>query len=193
MNHFLSLFTCIFIVAYIVKEEVGKLGLTMIPLSILHNSRLSISKDISYLPTGLYLPSSSRRTRAYNLCSRQVRARPRLAPSESTCSNSPIVNRIAASSNRYIMSSANEYKKVLTIDTINPQVKKVEYAVRGELSNRAGKYADMLSQGKGEANHLPFESVVTANIGNPQQQPHLAQKPLTFWRQVSTTAYIRSG
>lgn len=27
--------------------------------------------------------------------------------------------------------------------------------------------------------------MVTANIGNPQQQPNLAQKPLTFWRQVA--------
>lgn len=79
--------------------------------------------------------------------------------------------------------SSTSYSKVLTLDTINPNVKNVEYAVRGELSNRAGKYSDMISQGKG--NDLPFKSVVTANIGNPQQQPYLAQKPLTFWRQVS--------
>ena len=83
---------------------------------------------------------------------------------------------------RRAMSSASpEYKKVLTLDTINPHVKNVEYAVRGELSNKATEYSDMLSQGKGD---LPFKSVVSANIGNPQQQPYLAQKPLTFWRQV---------
>jgi hypothetical protein len=87
------------------------------------------------------------------------------------------------------MSSApSQYKKVLNLDTINQNVKQVEYAVRGELSNRAGKYADQLSQGKGKESGLPFDSVVTANIGNPQQQPHLAQKPLTFWRQVSREA-----
>jgi alanine transaminase len=80
--------------------------------------------------------------------------------------------------------SSASYKKVLTLDTINPNVKNVEYAVRGELSNRATKYSEMLSQGKGKENDLPFESVVSANIGNPQQQPYLAQKPLTFWRQV---------
>lgn len=79
--------------------------------------------------------------------------------------------------------SSTEYKKVLTLDTINQNVKQVEYAVRGELSNRAGKYADQLS--KGEGKDLDFDSIVTANIGNPQQQPHLAQKPLTYWRQVS--------
>ena len=79
----------------------------------------------------------------------------------------------------------SEYKKVLTLDSINQHVRQVEYAVRGELSNRAGKYSDQLDQGKGG---LPFESVVSANIGNPQQQPHLAQKPLTFWRQVSGVA-----
>jgi alanine transaminase len=31
---------------------------------------------------------------------------------------------------------------------------------------------------------LPFDKVVTANIGNPQQRG-LDQKPITFWRQVS--------
>ncbi|UZJ56876.1 hypothetical protein CBS101457_006196 [Exobasidium rhododendri] len=79
-------------------------------------------------------------------------------------------------------STSSQYSKVLTLDTINPNVKNVEYAVRGELSNKATKYAEMLSEGKGD---LPFKSVVSANIGNPQQQPYLAQKPLTFWRQVA--------
>jgi hypothetical protein len=102
--------------------------------------------------------------------------------------DSPLTNHHHTSEHRrHLMSpsASSEYPKVLTLDTINEHVKNVEYAVRGELSNRATKYSTMLSQGKGKENNLPFESVVSANIGNPQQQPHLAQKPLTFWRQVS--------
>jgi alanine transaminase len=79
--------------------------------------------------------------------------------------------------------SGSSYKPVLTRESINPHVLNVEYAVRGELSNRANKYADLIAEDKGK--DLAFPSVVTANIGNPQQQPFLAQKPLTFWRQVS--------
>ena len=90
-------------------------------------------------------------------------------------------------------SSSSSYKKVLTPKTINPNVRNVEYAVRGEISNRANEYAQILSDGKdgGNKKDLPFDSVVTANIGNPQQQPNLAQKPITFWRQVSVK--IRHG
>ncbi|PWY99709.1 putative alt1-alanine aminotransferase [Testicularia cyperi] len=76
---------------------------------------------------------------------------------------------------------AGEYVPVLTTKTINPHVLEAEYAVRGEISNRANKYASQLANGE----KLPFDSVVTANIGNPQQMPYLAQKPLTFWRQVA--------
>ncbi|CBQ68350.1 probable alt1-alanine aminotransferase [Sporisorium reilianum SRZ2] len=78
--------------------------------------------------------------------------------------------------------SASAYEPVLTTKTINPHVLEAEYAVRGEISNRANKYAAQLAEGNAD---LPFPSVVTANIGNPQQQPYLAQKPLTFWRQVA--------
>ncbi|KAH0438242.1 hypothetical protein IEQ34_026139 [Dendrobium chrysotoxum] len=78
-------------------------------------------------------------------------------------------------------STSSSYKKVLTLDSINQNIRNVEYAVRGEISNRANDYSNQLHQ----KNKLPFDSVVSANIGNPQQQPHLAQKPLTFWRQVA--------
>lgn len=81
----------------------------------------------------------------------------------------------------FMASSSSSYKKVLTLDSINQNVRNVEYAVRGEISNRANAYSNQLSEKK----ELPFDSVVSANIGNPQQQPHLAQKPLTFWRQVA--------
>lgn len=69
----------------------------------------------------------------------------------------------------------------LTIDNINSAVKNVEYAVRGELALKADKYMQQLSSGDG--GDLPFDKVVTANIGNPQQKG-LDQVPITYWRQV---------
>lgn len=69
----------------------------------------------------------------------------------------------------------------LTIDNINPHVKEAQYAVRGELAVKSEKYRAQLA--KGEGKDLPFDSVVSANIGNPQQ---LDQKPITFFRQVAS-------
>lgn len=69
----------------------------------------------------------------------------------------------------------------LTIDNINPHVKEAKYAVRGELAVRSEQYRARLKRGDGDG--LPFDDVVSANIGNPQQ---LDQKPLTFFRQVAS-------
>ncbi|PVG01621.1 putative alanine transaminase [Serendipita vermifera] len=64
---------------------------------------------------------------------------------------------------------------------LNPRIKNVQYAVRGELAIKAEKYRDQLKN----PNHgLPFDKVITANIGNPQQKG-LDQPPLTFGRQVA--------
>ncbi|KAF9889404.1 hypothetical protein FE257_007305 [Aspergillus nanangensis] len=68
--------------------------------------------------------------------------------------------------------------RCLHIDNINPQVKEAKYAVRGELAVKAEEYRVRLAQGD---KSLPFDSVIFANIGNPQQ---LDQKPITFFRQV---------
>ncbi|CAG8570675.1 3397_t:CDS:2 [Acaulospora colombiana] len=68
--------------------------------------------------------------------------------------------------------------KVLTYDSINSHVKKVEYAVRGELAIRAEKIKEKLAKNE----DLGFEAVVNCNIGNPQQ---LMQRPITFFRQVA--------
>ncbi len=66
----------------------------------------------------------------------------------------------------------------LSIDTINPHVVEAKYAVRGELAVKSEEYRAQLAKGvKG----LPFEKIISANIGNPQQ---LDQKPITFFRQV---------
>ena len=66
----------------------------------------------------------------------------------------------------------------LNPDTINPKVKSAKYAVRGELAVKAEEYRVRLAKGD---KTLPFDSVIFANIGNPQQ---LDQKPITFFRQV---------
>jgi alanine transaminase len=69
----------------------------------------------------------------------------------------------------------------LNIDNINPHVKAAKYAVRGELAIKAEQYRAALA--KGEGKDLPFDKVIFANIGNPQQ---LDQKPITFFRQVAS-------
>jgi len=70
--------------------------------------------------------------------------------------------------------------------TLNPRIKDVQYAVRGELAIKAEKYREMLKN----PNHgLPFDKVITANIGNPQQKG-LDQPPLTFGRQVSPSSHV---
>lgn len=93
--------------------------------------------------------------------------------------------KMPSSSSSSTPSTSRQYSKVLTPQTINQNVLNVEYAVRGALSIKANDYETIIAQGKGKEKGLPFDSVVTANIGNPQQQPNLAQKPLTFWRQVA--------
>jgi len=53
--------------------------------------------------------------------------------------------------------------------------------VRGELAVKSEQYRAALA--KGEGKDLPFDTVIAANIGNPQQ---LDQKPITFFRQVAS-------
>jgi len=69
----------------------------------------------------------------------------------------------------------------LNINNINPHVVEAKYAVRGELAIKSEQYRAQLA--KGEGKDLPFDSVISANIGNPQQ---LDQKPITFFRQVAS-------
>lgn len=77
--------------------------------------------------------------------------------------------------------SPQEHLRSLNIDNINPHVKEAKYAVRGELAIKSEQYRTQLNEGKGK--DLPFDSVISANIGNPQQ---LDQKPITFFRQVAS-------
>ena len=79
----------------------------------------------------------------------------------------------------------------LNVDNINPHICNAQYAVRGELAIKSEEYrAQLRKQSKGPpsppdstdgSSSLPFDKVISANIGNPQQ---LDQKPITFFRQV---------
>ena len=66
--------------------------------------------------------------------------------------------------------------------SLNPAILNVQYAVRGPIATRAEEYRDRIKKDP-NGHGLPFNQVVTANIGNPQQAG-LDQKPLTFGRQV---------
>ncbi len=80
--------------------------------------------------------------------------------------------------------SSSSYKdnmRGLTVDALNPAILNVQYAVRGELAIKAEEYREQL---KTNAVHdLPFNKVISTNIGNPQQTG-LNQPPITFNRQV---------
>ena len=66
----------------------------------------------------------------------------------------------------------------ITVDTINPAVKDMQYAVRGAIVSKAGEIAAALKE---DPSKYPFDKIVMCNIGNPQS---LGQKPITFFRQV---------
>uniref|UniRef100_A0A8C4NRY1 alanine transaminase n=1 Tax=Dicentrarchus labrax TaxID=13489 RepID=A0A8C4NRY1_DICLA len=68
-------------------------------------------------------------------------------------------------------------EKTLTMATLNPQVKAVEYAVRGPIVIKAGDIERGLQQGVKQ----PFTEVIKANIGDAHA---MGQQPITFVRQV---------
>ncbi|KAJ1327105.1 hypothetical protein BSLG_010452 [Batrachochytrium salamandrivorans] len=69
--------------------------------------------------------------------------------------------------------------RVMTLEKINQNVVRFEYAVRGQQAIRAEQLRKQLIEKPGS---LPFQEIVSCNIGNPQQ---LKQLPITFYRQVS--------
>ncbi|XP_042273357.1 alanine aminotransferase 2 isoform X1 [Thunnus albacares] len=68
-------------------------------------------------------------------------------------------------------------ERTLTMETLNPQVKAVEYAVRGPIVIKAGDLERRLQQGVKQ----PFTEVIKANIGDAHA---MGQQPITFLRQV---------
>ena len=67
---------------------------------------------------------------------------------------------------------------------MNPNLLKMEYAVRGSVVIAADKISEALkaSDGNNEKSNRSFDKIVYTNIGNPQS---VGQKPLTWPRQVS--------
>uniref|UniRef100_A0A915DKH4 alanine transaminase n=1 Tax=Ditylenchus dipsaci TaxID=166011 RepID=A0A915DKH4_9BILA len=74
-------------------------------------------------------------------------------------------------------SSVAASSKILTMDTINPNVKTMEYAVRGPIVMRSVEIEREMAQGK----RFLFENVIKANIGDCHA---MGQTPITFVRQV---------
>jgi alanine transaminase len=65
----------------------------------------------------------------------------------------------------------------LTIDSINHNLIKARYEVRGGIVLRADELRKEMEKGK----KMPFENFIQWNIGNPQS---LGQMPITFTREV---------
>uniref|UniRef100_A0A915D8B8 Uncharacterized protein n=1 Tax=Ditylenchus dipsaci TaxID=166011 RepID=A0A915D8B8_9BILA len=61
-------------------------------------------------------------------------------------------------------------QKVLTIDTINPNVKTMEYAVRGPIFKQKNTHI--------YAKQYPFKNVIKANIGDCHA---MGQTPITLF------------
>ncbi|ODQ56014.1 PLP-dependent transferase [Saitoella complicata NRRL Y-17804] len=95
----------------------------------------------------------------------------------SSCASSVASNAPRSSTTSRTFTTTMHNKSRLNADMVNPHVRAAEYAVRGELAIKAEDLRDRLEAGE----KLPFDHVINANIGNPQQ---LDQKPLTFFRQV---------
>ena len=77
----------------------------------------------------------------------------------------------------------------LVAEDLNPAILNVQYAVRGELAIKAEGLREKLQAGHKD---LPFQKVISSNIGNPQQKG-LDQPPLTFTRQVRPTFWSLSS
>lgn len=81
------------------------------------------------------------------------------------------------------VAASSHVDHVLSVENVNPNVKAMEYAVRGPLVIRAGEIEKELANGV----EKPFNEVIKANIGDAQA---MGQKPITFIRQVvSIVAY----
>jgi alanine transaminase len=77
-------------------------------------------------------------------------------------------------------------RKQLHPDRIRKEIKKIQYAVRGELVLTALALEEKLKKQQASGSDsteekLPFDEIVFSNLGNPQE---LGQKPITFYSQV---------
>mmetsp|Transcript_27798 Transcript_27798/g.60801 ORF Transcript_27798/g.60801 Transcript_27798/m.60801 type:complete len:515 (-) Transcript_27798:349-1893(-) len=68
--------------------------------------------------------------------------------------------------------------KALTAENMNPHLKEMKYAVRGEVPITAEKIQKELSSGSSKR---PYSEILYCNIGNPHS---VGQQPITWYRQV---------
>lgn len=92
-----------------------------------------------------------------------------------------MLSRATVSTQRCVamqISRTSAFAPQMTESSLNPFVVKAQYAVRGEVVQKADSLRQQLAK---DPKSLPFDKVVSCNIGNPQE---LGQKPITFFRQV---------
>mmetsp|Transcript_17397 Transcript_17397/g.48908 ORF Transcript_17397/g.48908 Transcript_17397/m.48908 type:complete len:148 (+) Transcript_17397:96-539(+) len=69
--------------------------------------------------------------------------------------------------------------EVFSVDTMNANLRKMQYAVRGVVVARAEEHKETLCAGA----ELPFKEIIHCNIGNPQE---VGNPPITYIRQLSS-------
>jgi alanine transaminase len=79
-----------------------------------------------------------------------------------------------------IRGGARKKEKALEVASMNPNLRDLEYAVRGAIPDRAAEI-DAIIKANPDGHGFPFNKTIQCNIGNPQA---LGQKPLSFNRQV---------
>lgn len=84
------------------------------------------------------------------------------------------------------MKSTNTQERVLDLTTINPNVIRAEYAVRGATAKRAAEIHEEIKKGTSK---YPFNEVLFSNIGNPMK---VGLEPVTFYRQVMSVVMNKS-
>lgn len=71
-----------------------------------------------------------------------------------------------------------EPTRAMTITTLDQNLVKMKYAVRGAVVAKSAEMQQRLDAGE----ELPFKEIIPCNIGNPHA---VRQKPITFYRQVA--------
>ena len=79
------------------------------------------------------------------------------------------------------MTNETTRKRQLSPSNMHVNSREAQYAVRGTVALKAMSIQKKLNSAEGSS--LPFKSLISCNIGNPQA---LGQKPITFIRQVAT-------
>lgn len=79
-----------------------------------------------------------------------------------------------------LVQASSTPKKQLTLDSMSPSLRKMQYAVRGKVVIAADEITEEISKDS-SSNKYPFDHIIYTNIGNPHS---VGQEPLTWPRQV---------